>query len=442
MNAPSIQLLPRIVPRTQTQRHGIGFWVTAYTFAVAMAFSTVPTPLYVLYQRRDGFSTMMITVIFAVYALGVTASLFLAGHISDWLGRRRTLLAAVLLSLVAVVSFLLWRSTAGLLVARAVNGLSIGVVTATATAYLAELHAGHRPDASSRRGEIVATAANLGGLGVGALVAGVLAQWVAGPLTVPYLVFGALLVLAMGGLLLVPETKRPPVVLPRYRPQRVSVPAASRGRYFAAAAGGLIAFAAFGLFTSLAPTFLAQTLGHTSRALGGAAAFTVFATAALLQSLLGSRPARALLLAGAVVLPLGMVLVTAAVWLPHPSLALFLVGGATTGAGAGLLVKAGLSTVVEIAPPESRAEALAGFFLAAYVGLSVPVIAFGVVATVVPARTALLGFAGLTLVGALAIAAPAARTAGARPVEQGLFLVPRGAGTVAAADTVELKLDR
>src|SRR6266849_3237963 len=118
MSATSIELAPRIVPRTRSQRHGIGFWVTAYVFAVAMAFSTVPTPLYVLYQRRDGFSTTMITVIFAVYALGVTASLFLAGHISDWLGRRRTLLAAVLLTLVAATSFLVWRSTAGLLVAR------------------------------------------------------------------------------------------------------------------------------------------------------------------------------------------------------------------------------------------------------------------------------------------------------------------------------------
>jgi MFS family permease len=420
MSAPSIQLAARIVPQTPSRRHGIGFWVTAYAFAVTMAFSAVPTPLYVLYQRRDGFSTTMITVIFAAYALGVTASLFLAGHVSDWLGRRRTLLAAVLLTLVAAVSFLVWRSTAGLLVARVVNGLSIGVVTATATAYLAELHAHHRPDASGRRADVVATAANLGGIGVGPLVAGILAQWVAGPLTVPYLVFAALLLLAMGGLLFVPETKRPPVELPRYRPQRLSVPAAAHGRYVAAAAGGLIAFAAFGLFTSLAPTFLAQTLGHTSRALAGASVFAVFASAALLQSVLGPRPARTLMVAGVIVLPLGLALVTTAVWLPNPSLALFLVGGATTGAGAGLLVKATLSTVIEVTPPESRAEALAGFFLAAYIGLSVPVIGLGVAANVVPARTALLGFAALTLVGTLAMAAPAARTPGMRRVESRL----------------------
>lgn len=411
----AVSAIPRSVnTRAGSRRHGVGFWVTAYAFAAAMAFSAVPTPLYVLYQRRDGFSTTMITVIFAVYALGVTVSLFLAGHISDWLGRRRTLLAAVLVTLVAAASFLVWRSTAGLLVARFVNGLSIGVVTATATAYLAELHAHGRPDATRRRAEIVATAANLGGIGVGPLVAGILAQWVADPLTVPFLVFGALLLVALVGLLLVPETKQPPVELPRYRPQRVSVPAAARGRYFAAAVGGLIAFAAFGLFTSLAPTFLAETLGDTSRALAGAAVFAVFASAAVVQSLLGTRSARTLMLAGTVLLPLGLAFVTVAVWLPSPSLALFLAGGIVTGAGAGLLFKAMLSDVIELAPPESRAEALAGFFLASYIGLSVPVIGVGVATDLVPARDALLGFAALTLVGTLAVAASAVRPARAR----------------------------
>jgi MFS family permease len=423
MSAQAIHLEAPSVSHTR-RRHGVGFWLTAYAFAVAMAFSAVPTPLYVLYQRRDGFSTTMITVIFGAYAVGVTTSLFLAGHISDWIGRRRTLLAAVVLTLVAALSFLLWRSTTGLVVARVVNGLSIGVITATATAYLAELHVHGRPDASGRRAEIVATAANLGGIGVGPLVAGVLAQWVADPLTIPYLVFAALLVVAMIGLLAVPETKWPPAELQRYRPQRVSVPAAERGRYFAAAAGGLIAFAAFGLFTSLAPTFLAQTLGNTSRALAGATVFAVFATAAVLQSLLGTRPPRTLLLLGAVVMPLGLALVTAAVWLPQPSLALFLVGGAVTGGGAGLVVKATLSTVVELASPEGRAEALSGFFLASYIGLSLPVVGVGIATAFVPARTALLGFAAVTLVGTLAVVAPAVR-----PLRPRTRRAPRQSGT-------------
>ena len=69
------------------RHHSFGFWVAAAAFLVNMGFSAVPTPLYVLYQRRDHFSTITITLVYAVYAVGVIASLFLGGHVSDWLGR-------------------------------------------------------------------------------------------------------------------------------------------------------------------------------------------------------------------------------------------------------------------------------------------------------------------------------------------------------------------
>src|ERR1700730_8706043 len=75
--------------RQQPRSYGRGFWIVGYVFAVTMAFSTIPAPLYVLYQTRDHFGALLVTVIFAAYAVGVMASLFLAGHISDWLGRRR-----------------------------------------------------------------------------------------------------------------------------------------------------------------------------------------------------------------------------------------------------------------------------------------------------------------------------------------------------------------
>ena len=47
----------------------------AYAFAITMVGTTLPTPLYSLYQRKFGFSELMITVIFAVYAAGVIASI-------------------------------------------------------------------------------------------------------------------------------------------------------------------------------------------------------------------------------------------------------------------------------------------------------------------------------------------------------------------------------
>ena len=73
------------------RHHSIAFWVVAAAFCVNLAFSAVPTPLYVIYQQRDHFSTLMVTVVYAVYALGVIGSLFLGGHVSDWVGRRRVL---------------------------------------------------------------------------------------------------------------------------------------------------------------------------------------------------------------------------------------------------------------------------------------------------------------------------------------------------------------
>jgi MFS family permease len=379
------------------RRHGAGLWAVAFAFAAVMAFSTVPTPLYAMYQARDGFSTFVITVIFAAYAVGVILALFFAGHVSDWLGRRRALVPAVLTSVASAMVFLLWRDLPGLLLGRVLSGLSVGIVTVTATAYLAELHLGERPGASPKRAQVVATTANLGGLGLGPIIAGVLAATVAAPLTVPFVIFGALLAVAAIGVALAPETVTRPQIRPAYHPQRLAVPAEARGRFFGAAASTFVALAAFGLFTSLAPSFLAGTLGDTSHALAGVPAFAAFTAAVAAQLAAGARDVRRLLATGMAALSAGIVLVVAATW--APSLALFLAGGLIAGAGAGLLFKGGIVTASRLAAPDRRAEALAGFFLAGYAGISVPVLGLGILGQFIEPRVALLAFAALLLAG-------------------------------------------
>jgi MFS family permease len=388
--------------RRFTLSHRAGFWTVAAAFVVVMAISALPTPLYVLYERRDHFSSLVVTVIFAVYALGVMTSLFLAGHVSDWFGRRRVLIPAILLNAASAALFIVWPSLPGLLTARVISGFAVGAVTATATAYLADLHRA-RETAAGRRAELVATAANLGGIGIGPLSAGLLAQFLPDPLILPFAVFGALAVGLALAVRLVPETGGV-AERPRYRTQRISVPPAGRSRFFAAAAGGLIAFSVFGLFSSLAPSFLAVTLGYRSHALAGATAFAVFAAGAVAQSLLGGVGTRRMTATGLVLLTAGLALVTVAVWLPD--LAAFLAGGVLCGSGAGLLTKGGIDTVLELAPAEVRAEGLATFFLAAYLGLSVPIVGLGVATQYVSGRVSLLGFAGV-LVLALAVVGPA-----------------------------------
>lgn len=376
--------------RPASRRHGIGFWLAGYVFAVTIAFSAVPSPLYVVYQARDHFGSLMVTVIFSAYAFGVAASLFGVGHVSDWLGRRRILLLAVAVNMVAGALFLLWPAVPGLIIGRVVSGISIGMLSATATAYLSELHAAARPGAPRTRAEIVATAANLGGIGLGALVAGLLAQYAGAPLQLPYLVFEVLMLAGGVALAVAPETVRPPERSRRYRPQRITVPAASRATFYAAAAAAGAAFAVFGLFTSLAPGFIAGTLHDGSHALAGAATFIVFGAAALAQIATSRATLRRQLGLGLGLLGLGLILVTVAIW--NPSLPLLLAGGALAGAGAGAVFKGSISTVLDIAPAHARGEALAGLFLTAYLGLAVPVLSLGLATQAFSARTALLGF--------------------------------------------------
>ncbi|MBP2708667.1 MFS transporter [Microbispora sp. RL4-1S] len=361
------------VPAPSASRHAAGFWIVAAAFAVEMAFSSAPTPLWTLYRQRDHFSTMMVTVAFAAYAVGVVVSLFLAGHVSDWLGRRRVLLPAILLQAVAAVLFLVWPDLPGLVVARVVSGLSVGMATATATAHLAELGAASRPNASPNRPVLVATAANLGGIGLGPLVAGVLVRYVDGKLTVPFAVFLVLLIVSAVALALVPET----VAIERgrtYRPQRVAVPSTARARYFAVGGAAFALFAILGLFTSVAPAFLAA-IGQSSPIVAGLAAFLVFGGAAVAQIALGRLPLARQLAVGFTLTAVGVVVLAAGVL--SSSSPAFLAGGLVAGAGAGSLLKGSLGTAATLAPAGARGEAIAGIFLAGYVGLALPILGIG-----------------------------------------------------------------
>jgi MFS family permease len=151
----------------------------AVAFLTVMALETVPSPLYGLYRARDHFSLFMVTVAFAVYAIGVIVALLLGGHLSDLYGRRRLSLPSVGIAIAGAVVFLASRSLPGLLSARLISGIAIGIVASTATAYLAELHAVGRPRASAQRAQLTASAVNVGGLAVGALVAGLFGAAVA-----------------------------------------------------------------------------------------------------------------------------------------------------------------------------------------------------------------------------------------------------------------------
>ncbi|PYY33671.1 MULTISPECIES: MFS transporter [unclassified Curtobacterium] len=400
-------------PRGRGFGHGAGFWIAAATFFVVMAYSTAPTPLWGLLQQRDGFSTFAITIAFAAYAVGVVISLFLVGHLGDTVGRRPLVGAGVVVELVSAVVFLVWPALSGLIVARVLSGLGVGMLTATITAHIMELHRRHRPGSTPARGQIVSGAANLGGFGAGALVSGVLAQWAPAPTVTPFAVFLVLMVLALVGITLVPETASSQEVRAPYRPQRIRVPADARGVFLLAGGITFAAFAVLGLFTSLVPVVVAGQLHITSPAASGSVVFVTFTAGAVAQILLRAIPPRRKIGIGAGLLAVGIALVTVVV-VTSGGLASFFVGGIVSGAGAGLLFTAALATAGGLAAPEHRGEVLAGIFLVGYIGLTVPVVGIGVATLMVSLTTALTGFAVVIIAAALLTAVPLVVATGRR----------------------------
>jgi hypothetical protein len=347
-------------------------------------------------------SSLTITLVYAVYAVGVVASLLLAGHVSDWYGRRVVLFPAIGVAIAAAVVFLVWRSLAGLFVGRVLTGVAVGAAVATATAFITDLDVG-LAGVPTRLAGTVSTIANTGGLALGPLIAGLLASYAPQALMLTFEVFVVALVL--GGLAVAFAPEGHPAVhpRPRYRPQRVSLPVSARRRFTAACAGAFLSFAVLGLFAGLAGAFLAGPLHHSSAALCGLTIFLSFAGGVVAQTTTTSWPAYRLVAAGIVPALLGLGLLVTSAWTSPPSLILFLASGIVCGAGSGAIFRGSLTVAISSSDADDRAGVLATFFIAGYAGLSVPVIGLGIALQHLSPRLTLLIFAvaaGLGILGA------------------------------------------
>ncbi len=245
--------------------------LVAFAFLVVMIGTTLPTPLYPLYEAEFGFSGLVVTVIFAAYAVGVIVALVLFGGLSDRIGRKRTLLPGLGFAALSAVCFLLADGLALLLVGRVVSGLSAGIFSGTATAMLVDL----APDGDRDRASLVATVVNMGGLGVGVLLGGVLAQWLPDPIRLVFFVHLALVSLAAVGLTGVTEPVQHRGRF-RIRPQGLEVPREVRPTFIRASLAAFAGFAVAGLFSAVAGVFLAKVLGITNLAVIAAVVSCIF----------------------------------------------------------------------------------------------------------------------------------------------------------------------
>jgi MFS family permease len=389
--------LERPVATFSLGRRG-GVVAVAFALAATMLGTTLPTPLYPLYRGQFGFSELMVTVIFASYAVGAVAALLYAGSLSDQIGRRRVLLAGLALSALAAAMFLLAQGVGLLLVGRVLSGLSAGTFTGTATAALVDLAQPERRG----RATVVATVANTAALGLGPLVAGLLARFGPQPIRLSFWVDLALL-LPAGALIWAAPEPSVPRGAARVRLPHLRLPAEVRPVFVPAALAAFAGFAVLGLFTAVVPGFLGQILGIGDPAIVGLVVFAVFAASTVGQTLLERAFGNRALVAGLIGLIAGMGLL--ALGLATSSLPLLVAGGIVAGLGHGSSFRHGLAQINEASPPQRRGEVDSIFFVVAYLGIALPVAAVGLVAQPLGLRAAGLVFAAVVAVLAAAVVA-------------------------------------
>jgi MFS family permease len=382
----------RSLPRSKA------FSAIAYAFLIAMAGTTLPTPLYPIYQEQFGFGELMVTVIFAIYGFGVIAGLVLTGRLSDEVGRRRVLLFGLACAALSAVMFIVAQGVGPMFVGRMLSGLSAGAFAGVATAFLLDL----APDDRRGTAAAIAVAVNLGGLGVGTLLSGAIAEVSDQPLRVPFWTHLALLVPAVLGVLLAPETVQVKKH-PRFVPQSIAVPKEVRGTFVRAALGGFSTFAISGLFGAVGPLVLGDFLGYHSPLLAGGIVFMLFTASAGGQLAVRRLGDRGSLISGSLLAVAAAGLVAATV--EAESLALLIVAGLVGGLSQGLAVGGGLAALSAETPPERRGQVSATFFVVLYVALSLPIIGVGLLSQATGLRTAAVIFSAV--VGALAAAGAA-----------------------------------
>lgn len=329
----------------------VPFWLVAALNAVAIASAGTPAPLYVLYQARWHFSSGVLTGIYAIYAAGVLAALLLVSGSSDRIGRRPVLLGGLV--------------------------LLVGTIIGTSGSALSEL----QPNHDNKIAALANGISQPGGLAIGALVAGALAEWVVLPLRIPYVVVLVLAVLMFGLLLTkLPETAPHRVngISHLFRAQALHVPSHLRATFVVAGLVAGSAFAVAGVAQGLGGSLAQDLLHQRNEVIAGVVVFLVQGVGACTQVVSRSLSTKIKSTAGCACLIIGLVVMC--LGLRISVAVVFLVGVAICGIGAGLAFLSATSRVTQAATPSERTEVLAAYFVIVYFALSVPTIAAGILA--------------------------------------------------------------
>ena len=351
---------------------GVSFWVMAAAYLGLMLAASAPSPLYVVYQHRFGFSALTLTMIFGVYALVLLAALLTVGGLSDFVGRKPVLLASFALMVVSMLVFARASGVAWLYAARILQGIAAGSSLGAVSAALIDY-------ASPRQLPLAALMTSLIpsiGLALGAAVAGGLVQFAPDPTVLVFVLLAIAFLATMVAIALAGETvPRRPVGWQELRP-RVAVSRAVRAE-FASLVPALVApWAQMGFTLSLTTTLAAVWFGITDRFLEGLVVAAVCGFAAVATLATRRVPPPLAIAAGCAGLIAGAAITL--VSLAGPWDVPFYLGSALTGLGAGTTLGAVMRALAVLPAPAERGEFFAAVYVVGYLAFSLPAVIAGI----------------------------------------------------------------
>jgi MFS family permease len=381
----------------QTSRHA-AFWILASVLCALLFASSVPSPLYVVYQQQWDFSAITLTGVFAVYALALLGALLVVGSISDHIGRRPTLLAALVVEIVAMLAFAGADGVGWLFAARTLQGLATGTAMGAISAALLDL----QPRSNPRLGALTGAVATMG-LALGALSAGLLVDHGPDPTRLVFWLLLAAFVLAVLAALAIPETATADGRWRSALRPRFAVPRSMRAPFLAAIPCLIATWALGGLILSLGGSLTAGVLGQSSHLAAALPIFIMTGISAVTAVRLRETSARATARGGLVALIAGVAVALLA--LAVESNLLFLLAGAIAGLGFGPAFAGVFRVLSGLAPVDQRAALISSVLTVSYLAFSLPAIAAGVAVTDLGLReTAEIYGASLIGLAALALA--------------------------------------
>jgi MFS family permease len=403
-----VTLEPGIGPDGRNSRlsRPIAFAAITAIFVLFAAAASAPTPLYVVYQKEWGFSDTTLTVIFAVYVLGLIGSLLVFGGLSDHIGRRPLLAAAIALEGAAFVLFIVAGGVTILLIARVVQGVATGIAFSTLGATLVDLNPPHSPG----RAGLVNGVAPISGLALGALGCGALVQYAPAP---THLVFALLLAgMVFAGVVVarLPETsaQRPGAIASLI--PILGIPVRLRADVYALVPIIVASWALGGLYLSLGPSVAVGIFGLHNHLIGGLVVTLLAGAGAVTAFVLRAWPTRTVLTISAILLAAGTALTLAGV--EAHAVALAFTGTVAAGVGFGASALASFGTLARIAAPGERSELLAAALVIAYLAFSLPAVAAGFASTSFGLHpTTVVYSLGVVTLGLIALAAQWLRSA-------------------------------